>query len=245
MRNLPILIGRELRALFVSPVLWVVLVVTLIYNGSVFYDLLTILNQPMAPEGSPMDFFLGGTVLFWLLVIPVTAVIPMGTLAAEARNGTLETLMTAPVTDIEVVLAKFLASWTFYAILWIPTLLYFVYLGHYFEPDLLPIVSGYIGVLLVGGAFLSIGILASSLTSNQIIAALLTFFATAGLFLVGLGAYLFPAGNTTFLEYMNLWEHMVDWPKGIVDTRHLVYCLSIMAFTLFCSVRALESRRWR
>jgi ABC-2 type transport system permease protein len=245
MRNLPILIGREMRALFVSPALWVVLVIALIYNGVVFIDLLNILAQPMAPEGSPMEFFLGGTMLYWLLVVPVTAIIPMGTLAAEARNGTLETLLTAPVTELEVILAKFLASWAFYGILWAPTILYFFFIGHYSDIDALPIVSGYLGVLLIGGAFLSMGVLASSLTSNQIIAAVITFFATGGLFLVGLGEYLWPTGNTTFLHFMNLWSHMEDWTKGLVDTRHMVYCVSIMIFALFCSVRALESRRWR
>lgn len=245
MRNLPIQIGREMRALFLSPALWVVLVICLIYNGVVFIDLLSVLSHPMAPEGSPMEFFLGGTMLFWLLVLLVTAIIPMGTVAAEARNGTLETLLTAPVTEIEVILAKFLASWAFYALLWAPTLLYFLFIGHYAEVDALPIVSGYLGVLLVGGAFLAVGVLASSLTSNQIIAAVITFSATGGLFLVGLGEDLWPMGNTTFLHFMNLWSHMEDWVKGLVDTRHLVYCVSIMAFALFCSVRALESRRWR
>jgi ABC-2 type transport system permease protein len=106
-------------------------------------------------------------------------------------------------------------------------------------------VSGYLGVLLIGGAFLSMGVLASSLTSNQIIAAVITFFATGGLFLVGLGEYLWPTGDTTFLHFMNIWSHMEDWTKGLVDTRHIVYCVSIMAFALFGSVRALESRRWR
>lgn len=245
MRNLPILIGREMGALFVSPIFWVVLVMFLLYNGFSFWLLLEFLNQPMAPEGSPMQFFFGGSVLFWLIVMTITAVIPMGAIAAELRSGTIETLMTAPVTELEVVISKFLACWAFYAILWVPTIAYVLLLVHYGDPDIWPIVSGYLGMLLIGGAFISIGIMMSSLTKNQIIAAVLSFVSYGCLFLVALVAYLPSTEGHDIFTYLNIWDHMDDWGRGIVDTRHIVYCVATMAFALFCSVKALESRRWR
>lgn len=246
MRSLPILIGREMRALFVSPILWVVLVMFLLFNGISFWILLGFLSQPMAPEGAPMQFFFGGSVLFWLAVLAMVTIIPMGSVASEVRNGTIETLMTAPVTELEIIISKFLAAWAFYTLLWLPTFVYVLLLMHYGEPDLGPIFSGYLGTLLLGGAFLSIGILMSSLSKNQIVAAVLSFVTYGSLFLLSLMAYL-PSndGRQSFFEYINIWEHMDDWGRGIVDTRHIVYCVTIMAFALFCSVRALESRRWR
>jgi len=245
MRNLPILMSREMRALFVSPIFWVVLVMFLLFNGISFWLLLEFLNQPLSPEGSPMQFFFGGSILFWLSVMVVTAVIPMGSVASELRSGTIETLMTAPVTETEVIISKFLACWSFYTILWVPTLTYVIFLVTYGEPDIWPIVSGYIGTILLGGAFLSIGVLMSTLTRNQIIAAVLTFVTCGCLFLIALVAYLPSSENQHIYTYLNIWDHMDDWGRGIVDTRHMVYCISIMAFTLFASVKALESRRWR
>ena len=246
MRSLPILIGREMRSLFVSPILWVVLVMFLLFNGITFWLLLGFLSQPMAPEGAPMQFFFGGSVLYWLAVLAMATVIPMGAIASEQRNGTIETLMTAPVTELEVILAKFLACWGFYTALWVPTLAYVVLLMQYGEPDLGPILSGYLGTLLLGGCFLSIGIFMSTVTKNQIVAAVLSFVSYGTLFLLSLMAYMpSTGGRQSFFNYINIWEHMDDWGRGIMDTRHIVYCVSIMVFALFCSVRALESRRWR
>jgi ABC-2 type transport system permease protein len=245
MRNLPILIGREMGALFVSPIFWVVLVMFLLYNGFSFWLLLEFINQPFAPEGSPMQFFFGGSILFWLIVMVIASVIPMGAIAAELRSGTIETLMTAPVTELEVIISKFVASWAFYAILWVPTAAYVIFLVTYGEPDLWPILSGYVGMLLIGGCYLSIGVMMSTFTRNQIVAAVLTFVACGCLFLVALVAYLPSSENQDVFAYLNIWDHMDDWGRGIVDTRHIVYCVSIMAFALFASVKALESRRWR
>jgi len=246
MRNIPILIGREMRALLVSPILWVVLVMFLLFNGITFWILLGFLSQPMAPEGSPMQFFFGGSILFWLAVLAMATVIPMGSVASEVRSGTIETLMTAPVTEVEVILSKFLAGWAFYTILWIPTFAYVLLLMHYGDPELGPIFSGYLGTLLLGGAFLAIGVFMSTVSKNQIVAAVLSFVSYGSLFLLSLMAYLPSSdGRQGFFEYINIWEHMDDWGRGLVDTRHIVYCVTIMAFALFCSVRALESRRWR
>jgi ABC-2 type transport system permease protein len=247
MSKLHILIGREFKALFVSPVLWVVLVMFLFFQGFSFWLLLNFLSQPMAPEGAPMQYFFGGSMLYWLCFHPTCAVIPMGAIAAERRNGTLETLMTAPVTDLEVILSKFLACWGFFGILWVPTLAYVLLLSQYGEIDLGPVCAGYLGTLLLGGAFISIGILTSTATRNQIVAAIAALGIGLFLFLLALLAYL-PStmgSHEDLFNYVSIWSHMDDWGKGIVDTRHAAYPLSIMVLSLFCSVRLLEGRRWR
>lgn len=247
MRNFPILIGRELKSLVVSPILWVILVLFLFLNGIVFWLLLQFLSQPMAPEGAPMQFFFGGSIFFWLPVLAITSLIPMGSISSEIRNGTIETLMTAPVSEIEVILSKFSACWLFYMILWVPTFAYAILLMAYGEPELGPIFSGYAGTFLIGGAFLSIGVFMSTLTKNQIVSFFLAFVFSLGLWLVGIMSYL-PWGSSTiefFLTYLNVWDHMDHWGRGLVDTRHIVYCLSIMILFLFCAIRALESKRMR
>lgn len=246
MLNIYILTAREFKSLFVSPMLWVVLVMFLVFHGFSFWLLLEFLSQPMAPEGAPMQIFFGGTMLFWLGFLPICAVIPMGAIAAERRNGTLETLMTAPVTDTEVILSKFTACWGFFIFLWLPTLAYVLLLSQYGELDYGPIWSGYLGSLLLGGAFIAIGILTSTLTKNQIVAAALALGFICCLFLIALLAFIPSAmgGQETLYSYLSIWNHMDDWGRGIVDTRHIVYCVSIMAFALFGSVRLLETRRW-
>lgn len=246
MRNLPILMSRELRAMIVAPMFWVILVPFLLFNGFAFYTLLDLLSQPMAPEGAPTQLFFGGSILFWLALFPMCSVIPMGTLAAERRNGTIETLMTAPVTDLEVVAAKFLSSWIVYALLWAPVWLYFLMLGRFGEVEPGPMAAGFLGTMLIGAAFLSVGVLASALTRSQIIAAVVTFFALGTLFLVGVLEYLSLEGSWhDVFHYLNVWAHMDDWGRGIVDTRYLVYYATLTLFCLFAAVRALETRRWR
>lgn len=246
MRNLPILMSRELRSMLVAPMFWVILVPFLLFNGASFYALLDLLSQPGAPEGAPMQMFFGGSILFWLAMFPMCAVIPMGTIAAERRNGTIETLMTAPVTDLEVVLAKFFSSFVTFALLWAPVWIYALVLSRYGDPELGPIAAGFLGTLLLGAAFLSIGILASALTRSQIIAAVVAFFCQCLLFVVGILEYLSIDGPWhEVFRHLNVWGHMDDWGRGLVDSRHLVYYGTVMAFSLFCAVRALEARRWR
>lgn len=249
MRSLPILIVREFKALFVSPILWVVLVAFLLFQGLGFWILLELLSQPMAPEGAPTQFFFGGTMLFWLGFLPICAVIPMGAIASERGSGTLEMLMTAPVTDLEVILAKFAASWGFFIFLWVPTLAYVLLLWSYSdgELDLGPVWSGYLGTVLLGGAFISLGLLASTLTRNQLVAAVIALGIILSMFLLTLLAYLPSSAETSeaIYTYLSVWDHMENWGKGIVDTRYIIYSLSLTAFALFCSVRILESRRWR
>jgi ABC-2 type transport system permease protein len=170
----------------------------------------------------------------------------MRSLAAERRSGTLETLLTAPISEAQVVLSKYLAAVAFYVALWLPTLLYPLLLSRYSDIDSGPIASGYLGTLGIGMMFLAVGVFFSAISRNQIIAVLLSLTANLVLFL----APLFEVVSAGFepdslLSYMNLWNHMEDFGRGIVDSRRLVYYGSVAAFALFCAVQVVQARRWK
>lgn len=247
MSNLTTLILRELRVYFYSPIAYIVLAATLLMNGWTFWILANALNTPeFQLTGGVMQFFFGGTFFFWFSLLLITPVLTMRLLSEEKRSGSIELLMTAPVTDLEVVLGKFLASWIFFILIWVPTLLYVLILKSYAPVDLGPIFSGYLGTFLVGGLFLSVGLLASAMTSNQIIAAVVSFVILLFLFSVGvLDLFLTDPVSKKIITHLSVLDQFGNFAKGILDTRHLVYYGSFIILNLFLSVRILESRRWR
>jgi len=238
---------RELRAYFLSPLAYVVLCFLLLINGIIFALILIALNDPLQPPGRPLDLFFGGTFLFWLVVMFAAPVLTMRLLAEERRSGSIEVLMTAPVTEGQVVLGKYAAALVFYVFLWLPTLAYAGIVAFHSEIDWGVVAAGYLGVFLIGALFLAIGLFASAMTSNQIIAAVVSF------------AILLALTCLTFLEYfvsnqalkealafISFPEHMSsEFAKGIVDTRRLVFYLATTGFFLFLTGRALESGKWR
>ena len=237
---------RELRAYFFSPLAYVVLFFFLVVNGLVFSIIVSFLNDPRAATGRPLDLFFGGTFFFWLVLLFVGPVLTMRLLSEELRSGSIEVLMTAPITEVQVVLGKYFAALAFYVVLWLPTLSYGAILSHYSSVDWGPIAGGYLGILLIGALFLAVGLFASAMTRSQLLAAVITFALLILLFSVGLLENLWnnDAAKQVF-GYLNLWSHMDDFAKGIVDTRRLVYYVSAIAFFLFLTSRALEDRKWR
>lgn len=238
--------ARELRAYFFSPLAYVVLFFFLVVNGFVFALIVSFLNDPRSPAGRPLDLFFGGTLFFWLILLFVTPVLTMRLISEELRSGSIEVLMTAPVTEGQVVAGKYLASLVFYLFLWLPTLAYAGILAHYSQVDWGPIGAGYLGILGIGGLFLAVGLFASAMTRSQLLAAIITFALLIFFFSFGLLENL--VNNETakqVFSYLNLWNHMDDFAKGIVDTRRLVYYLSAILFFLFLTSRALEDRKWR
>ncbi|HEY3353067.1 MAG TPA: ABC transporter permease subunit, partial [Polyangia bacterium] len=190
--------------------------------------------------------FFGGTILFWIALLGVSSAATMRLLAEERRAGTLEPLMTAPVTSAEVVLGKYLAALGFYAALWVPTLLYVAILRGYSaaRPEWGPILAGYLGTLLEGAAFLAVGCLASALTRNQLVAFILAFVFAWVLLLLGILESLVQAEwLKATLKHVNLFRQMEDFGKGIVDTRHVLFLLSLTGFSLFATVKLLDVRR--
>ncbi|MCP4677022.1 MAG: ABC transporter permease subunit [Deltaproteobacteria bacterium] len=239
-------IKREFLSFFFSPIAYVLLVATMIYNGIVFLLIVEFLSDPRAPHGAAMQFMFGGTDFFYILIITAASFITMRLIAHEKNAGTLEALLTAPINDAQVVAAKFLAAVCFYIVLWLPTLAYPLILSRYSEVDMGPIAAGYLGTLGMGMMFLSVGLLASSLSRNQIVAALLSFGGNMILFLLGIFEFVSQGQSSdSVLSYLNLWNHMPEFSRGIVDTRHLVYYISVTLFMLFTTVQVLQARRWR
>ena len=237
--------SRELRAYFFSPLAYVILFFFLVVNGAVFATIVSYLSDPRYPGGRPFDIFFTGF-LFWLLLLFVVPVITMRLLAEERKSGSIEVLMTAPVSEGQVVAGKYLAALAFFAFLWAPTALYALLVDHWSEVDWGILAGGYLGILLVGGLFLSVGLFASAMARNQIVAAMVTF---AVILLIFFAAFLSGLVQDPRLQevlgYVSVLDHMTELSRGIVDTRRLVFYLSGTFFFLFAASRALEDRKWR
>lgn len=237
---------RELRAYFFSPLAYLVAAFFLVINGIVFGIIVGYLADPTFPGGRPLDFFFGGTWLFWLVLICVTPILTMRLISEERRSGSIEVLMTAPVTETHVVLGKYLAALAFYVFLWLPTVVYAVIVDVYSDIDWRTVAAGYLGVLGIGAVFLALGIFASAMTKSQLVAAIVTFALILAFFCVVFleGLVNGPAAKQV-MDYLSVRKQMQDFSMGIVDTRFLVFDLSVTAFFLFLTAKALEARKWR
>ena len=238
---------REMRAYFVSPMAYVVLTFFLLMNGYVFSLIVSFLSDPRSGGSTtPLKLFFGDTFFFWMVLLFITPIITMRLISEELKSGTIESLMTAPVTENQVVLAKYLAALTFYVFLWLPTLVYVAIVARHSEVDWGPIASGYLGILGIGAVFLAAGIFASSFTRSQIVAAIATFALLIFFFAIAFLESLATAeGMKEVLGYMNLLEHMDEFGKGIVDTRRLIYYFTTVVLFLFLTARTLENKKWR
>jgi ABC-2 type transport system permease protein len=244
MRGLIAVLGRELRASFSSTLAWAVLTLFLLVQGYSFYLYVQLMSQPGAPHGAAMQLFFGGSFLYWLFVIVVVSALTMRLVAEERRSGTLETLLAAPVREGAVVGAKYLGAVLFYGFLWSPTLVYVIVVarlsGEQGGLGVGAVASGYLGTLLCGAACIAVGLLASALARSQIVAALLTF-ALLSLLLLLAPLELFVSGALkAVLGRLNLFDQMDDFARGIVDSRHIVFHLSLIVFCLTAATRALR-----
>lgn len=238
---------RELIANFCAPLGYAVMVSFLMFNGVVFWFFmkLTASNPAVAGAKGPLQMFFGSTMLSVLTLIIFCPAITMRSFAEERRARTIETLLTAPVTDLAVVLGKFFGAFTTYAALWVPTLLYALVVRRYGPVDWPGLAAAYLGVLLIGGAFVALGVLMSSLARSQVTAFVMSFGVIGGvMFAMGLGAYIFQEeAQRRFFSYVNLWEHLDHFSVGLVDSRAVVYYGSVIAFALAMTVRALSAGR--
>jgi ABC-2 type transport system permease protein len=183
---------------------------------------------------------------FWgaLLLLLLTAVLTMRLFAEERKMGTLELLLTAPVRDSEVIMGKFLGSLGILTVMLALTFYYPLLLMFFGDPDWGPIVTGYLGLFLLSCISLAVGLFASSLTSNQIVAVVLAIGILLGLWFMGMAADLLPEAMGEVIGYLSLYYHFPDFMKGIVDTRGVIYYLSVTVLFLFLTIRSLESSRW-
>lgn len=244
MKALVAIVKREFLAYFFSPLAYVVLTGFLLLNGWVFWRILMALNSPETPRTGMMALFFSN-VFYWIFIMILCSVISMRLLAEERKSGSIEALLTAPVTEATVVAGKFAGALLFFLFLWSPTVLYPILLSRYGAVDIGPIAAGYLGVLLIGALFLAAGTFASSLSKNQIVAAILAFLFIFVIFVIGLADELAQSGPAAreALSYLNLLEHMDEFSRGIVDTRRLVYVGSTVVFFLFLSSKALEANK--
>jgi len=245
LRQFSILLAREVESLFLSPMNYAVITIALFFNGwSFFYAL----NQYQGNVEGAVRFFFGQSPLVWLVIVLVPPLLTMRLFAEERRSGTLEMLLTAPVSEVEVVLAKFGAGLAFYLALWLPSLLYLGIVKSYGAiPDPGPLATSYLGIVLVGGLFTAAGLFASSLTSTQVFAALLaTVFNLVLLVIPALTQFLQVEAIERFFSELWILRHFGDsFSKGLFDTAHVGFYVVITAVFLFWTVRSLESQRWR
>ncbi|MEX0880049.1 MAG: ABC transporter permease [Thermoanaerobaculia bacterium] len=242
MKKLFAIVGREWRAYFFSPLAYVILTAYMFLNGLIFYRIVAFLSTPGAPRERFLPLMFTNT-YFWIFTLFIVPILTMRLLAEERRSGTLEVLLTSPVSEAVVVLGKFLGALGFFLVLWSPSLVFILYLRSQTAVDLGAAASGYLGITLIGAYFLSIGTFASTLTKNQILAAILAFAMLIPIFSVGLFESGADPGRQSLIGYLNLWDHMDEFARGVVDTRRLVYYLSAMAFFLLLAAVTLASKK--
>ncbi|MDW8282787.1 MAG: Gldg family protein [Myxococcales bacterium] len=239
---------RELFSYFLSPISYVVAALFLVVHGYSFFLLCQILQARAASTGAVMQYFFGGTFLYWLFLMFVVSVLTMRLIAEERQHGTLEPLLSAPVREGAVIVGKYLGALAFYLFLWAPTLAYVALLrahaGDAAALDPGPIAAGYLGTLLIGASSLAVGLLASTLTRSLVLSAVLSFCLLSLLLLVGMLADLYVKHEVLrqVLLYVNLFYHMEELGRGIVDSRRVVLHLSLAAAVLLAAARALRVR---
>jgi ABC-2 type transport system permease protein len=249
MRIFSTLLRRELGTYFLSLTGYVIIAAVTLIVGSTFVMLIH--NMESKPFAMPVTQLFFNSLMYWLLVILMAPAITMRLFAQEKASGTFENLMTTPVGDLQVVLAKFVSSLIFYMLAWLPTLISLMVLQRFTnQPRLdLGVMGGvYLGIFLSGCLFLSIGCLASSLTKSQMVAAVMSLAAGVILFIL---AYMAQGGTdaafsqANILAFFNLFKQMEDFTRGVVDTRTVVYYVTSTFLFLFLTLRVVESRRWK
>ena len=238
MRRIALICGKELGTYLSSPMAYVVSAIFIALSGTSFT---TYLAQTSYSDTSIRGFLEAAQ----LLILLFSTLLTMRLISEERKLGTWELLLTAPVQDHEIVLGKFFSSLIVLAGMLIMTLYFPILLTIFGDPDTGPILTSYLGLLLLGSASLAIGIFASSLTSNQIVSAVVAGGILFGLWFLGSAASLIPDPAGDLLSYFSLSYHFPNFIRGIVDTRDVVYYLSVTAVFLFLSVRSIETERWR
>jgi ABC-2 type transport system permease protein len=222
--NILTIFRREFRSYFNSPVAYVVIVVFLGIVGWFFTSNLFLMNI------ASLRVFFELVPLVFLFFIPA---ITMRLLAEEKKSGTLELLTTKPVLDLEIILGKFLAAWALLAAALAPTLIYLITILFLGSIDPGPVITGYLGLLLMGAVYIGIGLLASSVTENQIVA-----------FILSKVLMYAPEGLASTLEFLGIDYHFGNIARGVVDTRDVIYFLSLLGFSLYLATVSLERRKW-
>jgi len=256
MTNILAIAQKELKAYFSSPIAYVVIGFWSLLYGYFFVAILQFfVSQSMrmnqfgmqGPQSMNVNQQLIRPLLqnVNILVLFLMPMVTMRTYAEEKRSGTIELLLTSPVSDFQIIIGKFLGAMALYACMLAVTLIHIGLLFVYGHPEWKPIVTTYIGLLLFGGCFVSLGLFISSLTKNQIVAGMVTFAVFLLLWIITwIGSFSGPTVDK-ITQYISILDHLDDFGKGVLDTTHLIYYLSFITFGLFLTAKSVDSERWR
>jgi ABC-2 type transport system permease protein len=253
MRNILTIARKELQSYFASPIAYVVIGFFALLYGYFFYTLLwyferqSMQMQPGMSQTLNVNQMLIAPVFMnvSVIVLFVMPMITMRTYAEEKRSGTMELLLTSPLTDVQIILGKFLGATALYAAMLAVTLIHVGILFVYGNPEWKPVATGYLGLLLMGGCFIALGLLISSLTKNQIVAGMVTFAVFLLLWVINWIGQSFGTTGQAVLSHLSITDHLDDFARGIIDTKHLVYYASFIVFGLFLTAKSVDSERWR
>jgi ABC-2 type transport system permease protein len=254
MSNVFAIAHKELRSYFASPIAYVVtgvfgLTFGFFYTAYLYGFVEMSMGNPGTGGGGPANVnqqmirpVLQNAAVVLLFVLPM---LTMRTYAEERRSGTIELLLTSPLTDVQIILGKFLGALALYAVMLAASATNVLWLFAFGRPEWGPILSGYLGLLLFGGAFIAIGLLISSLTSNQIVAGAVSFTLFLLLWIVDwVSSFTGPdVGNV--LSYLSITSHLDEFLGGVLETKNIIYYLSFITFGLFLTAKAVDSQRWR
>jgi ABC-2 type transport system permease protein len=254
MNNILAIAHKELKAYFASPIGYIVVAVFALLMGFFFSAILEIYVQQSvqmaqfggAPQMNVNDqvirpLMLNGSVMV-LFVLPM---ITMRTYSEEKRSGTIELLLTSPLTDFQIVMGKFVGAMALYAAMLAVTVIDMVLLFAWGNPEWAPVVGSYIGLLLMGGCFVAIGLFVSSTTKNQVVAAVVTWAIFLMLWVIDWISSSLQGPMQSIVQYLSFTNHFDDFSRGVIDTKHLVYYVSFIAFGLFLTMRSVDTERWR
>ena len=255
MTNVVAIAHKELKGYFASPIGYVLVGFWVFLFGAFFVNVLGYFMrmslQMGQMGGGPQTVnvnemmirpLLQNVTVLMLMVLPM---VTMRTYSEEKRSGTIELLLTSPLTDFQIILGKFLGALALYAVMLLITLLPVAALFFFGNPEWKPIATGYLGLLLMGASFISLGLFVSSLTRNQIVAVVATLSVFLLLWIIDWFSTFAGPRASAVLEYLSIVRHGEDFWKGVLDTTHLVYYLSFITFGLFLTVKSVDSERWR
>jgi ABC-2 type transport system permease protein len=255
MRNILAIASKELKSYFSGPIAYIALGLWALMYGYFFVAILQFFVRNSMQAGMGMGGppamnvnqqlirpLLQNVTIVMLFTLPM---ITMRTYSEEKRSGTIELLLTSPLSDWQIILGKFFGAMALFGVMLLVTLLHIGLLFVYGNPEWKPILTAYLGLLLLGGCFISLGLFISSLTRNQIVAGMVTFATFLLLWIITwIGSF---AGPTVdgLTQYLSIIDHLDDFSKGVLDTKHLIYYLSFITFGLFLTAKSVDTERWR
>ncbi len=236
---------NELKLFFYTPIAYIIGSSFYLINGILFWYLINKANTPGEFVDNNIMANITGGIVFWLTILLLIPVISMRMIAFEAEKNRLLHLFSAPVKTFQITLGKFFGGLSFYLLLWVPSIIYYLILSHYCNIEPGTVFIAYLGIALSGAFFLSIGLFASSLTSNQITCAISTFALLVGILIISLFDTI--AANSFLkdsLQYLNFVNQFMPFSEGLFDSRGIAYFLSFTLFFLFASNEILNYRRY-